>query len=129
MTATTPQEVHRVDANEFIETLTGFDEIAIEKHFGSRWGTLAEQNPTMLLRALVFIEFRREGQSDPDAYKAALSLTLREAQDRFPDAEEEFTPDEPETEGGKDDSASNGTPMSSPLSASSPDSPRTLTTS
>ncbi|KAA1424310.1 hypothetical protein [Nocardioides antri] len=89
--------------DEVIETLTGFEEIAIEKQFGNNWQDLAGDAQTMFLRALVFVLLRRDGKNDLEAKQEVMEMTLRECKDRFLDDEEEPNPDEPVTESGKDD--------------------------
>lgn len=94
----------RITADEFMETLTGYDEIAIEKAFSKDVMGLAQGAPTTLLRSLVFVEKRREGLSDKDAKDAVLQMSLREVNERFAQDDEEPMPEEPVTEAGKDDS-------------------------
>lgn len=97
----------------FFDTLNGFDEIAITKQFGTDVSQLTTGkdrpgNPTMLLRALVFVDHRRRtGAKDAEAYKAAMNLTLTEVHDYFADDEPaEMDPDDPDTEAGKEPSPS-----------------------
>ncbi len=88
---------------EMIESLTGFEEIGIAKHFGQEWSDLAEAKPGMFLRSLVFTLHTREGRTAAEAKTQALTLTLGQVNDYFED-DDEVTHDEPETEPGKDDS-------------------------
>jgi hypothetical protein len=59
---------------EMIESLTGFEEIGIAKHFDMEWSDLAE------------------------AKTQALTLTLKQVNDYFED-DDEVTPDEPDSDG------------------------------
>jgi hypothetical protein len=88
-------------AEEMTESLTGFDEIAVEKHLDLRIYADAEREPVKVLRALVFVHRRREGDDDAAAKQYAMDLPLKALQDYFAEDEEVF-PDAPETESGKD---------------------------
>lgn len=94
----------KLTAEEVIDSLTGFDEIAIAKAWGAEWSDLAETKPSTFNRSLVFTLFRRAGKTDAEAKAAALELTLKEVTEAFADDEDEVMPEEPETESGKGDS-------------------------
>lgn len=83
-------------AKEYPESLTGFDEIAIAAHFGCEWMEL-QAKPITLLRALAFVDHRRGGMSDKDAYAAVMGMSVREVGDYFPD-----DPDQEPVEGPKE---------------------------
>ncbi|GAA1977495.1 hypothetical protein GCM10009798_43390 [Nocardioides panacihumi] len=70
-------------ADDFFESLTGFDEIAIKQHFGASVSNLKDE-PMDFMRALVFVAERREGKTDIQAKDAALTLTVREVLAYFP---------------------------------------------
>lgn len=72
--------------DEVFESLNGFDEIAIERAFGEI--TSLKDRPMFFLRALVFIERRREGLNDKDAKQAAMDATMRDLTDYFATDEE-----------------------------------------
>ena len=111
---------------EIADSLTGFDEIAIKKAFGVPFSALAPNEKGeggdvfQFLRALAFTHRRREGDSDITAWNTAQGMSTSEVNGFF--AEES-------AESGKDNSPSEQTPMSSPLGASSPDSPDLPTSS
>ena len=86
-------------AEDVINSLTGFDEIAIETHFGVSLTDL-ERKPTTALRACIFVVKTREGMSAADAKQAAMGMPLGEANDYFA-SDEEIDPDDPDTESGK----------------------------
>lgn len=87
----------------FTETLTGFDEIAIEKHMGIDVYMEAEHKPIKAIRALVFVHRTRAGDKPNDARKHALDLPFREVNDYFTDGEaDDSDDDEPVTEMGKE---------------------------
>lgn len=92
----------RITADEMVESLTGYDEIAIEKHFGAGPFQLVNSGrETSLMRALVFIQLRRGGQPDHEAKEAVMQLPLKEVQARFAEDDFEPMPDEPVTDSGK----------------------------
>lgn len=80
MTSTTTTELRT--ANESVSLLTGFEEIGIEQKFGKDIDNLRF---TMALRALVFTDRRRAGSNVSDAYKYAMSLSLKEINTCFAD--------------------------------------------
>lgn len=92
-----------VSLEEFLDSLTGYDEIAITQAFGRVFAVLCE-DPTMLARAAIFVHQRRGGQTDAQAKATALTMPMREVNGFFPDAEEEIDPTAPETPEGEDDS-------------------------
>lgn len=83
-------------ANDVFNTLTGFDEIAIKREFKADVLTLAKTDKAGFLRALVFIDHRRAGVKDRDAFKATMELLLSEVTDYFAD---EPADDDAEAEG------------------------------
>lgn len=62
------------------ETLTGFDEIAIERMFREKWTSL---EGSMFFRGLAFVLKRRDGAGDEDAFKAVMNAALSEVKDHF----------------------------------------------
>lgn len=92
----------KITVNEAFEQLTGWDEIAIKKAFGAEVTAMRKQ-PFTFARALAFVDFRRGGKNDRDAYETALGLTIRDLNDHFLEDEDEPMPDEPVTESGKGD--------------------------
>lgn len=105
---------------EMIESLTGYDEIAISKHFGAEWNDLSENKPIMFARSLIFVDQRRAPHSLPDteAKDFALSQTMKAVNDYFPDVPEEAMPEEPVSESGKGDSQPVSEQSGSPTSVS-----------
>lgn len=90
---------------EMGESLTGFDEIAIETHFGKQVNDLLTNSPTMGIRALIFVHKTRDGSSPTEAKAAAMSLTLKDVMAFFDvSGAEDFDPNSPDSESGKDDS-------------------------
>ena len=88
-----------VTAAEVVQSLTGFDEIAIEKAFGVAVEGMATE--AALLRALAFVVEKRAGKNDAEAKKAALSLSRKDVEGYFTAAEDEPMPEEPVTASGK----------------------------
>lgn len=71
-------------AEQAMFDLTGFDEIAIARHFGRHLAVLKDE-PFQLMRALAFVDARREGMKDTDAYRHAMSLTIQAVSDMYDD--------------------------------------------
>jgi hypothetical protein len=97
-------------AQEFFETLNGFDEIAIAKHFGKKPVELSDTDAMGFARSLIFVSKRREGMKDGDAFEAAMNTTIGEANAYF--AEDDDEPDFPVSESGKGDAGDETTPSS-----------------
>lgn len=74
-------------ADEFFMSLNGFDEIAIAKEFKSDI-TALRTSPIMFLRALLFVDKRRGGMKDADAFKAAMEAPITEVNDYFDEGAE-----------------------------------------
>lgn len=91
----------RMTTEEMSLSLTGFDEIAIEKHFDLDIYYDAETKGVKTLRALVFVALTREGLDASEAKAQAMGMPLGVLQNFFSD-DEEFDPEEPVTESGKD---------------------------
>jgi hypothetical protein len=93
--------------NEVMESLSGFDEIAVEKHMNYDIYTDEETGnarPVLLLRCLVFVMERRGGLKDAEARMVAMEMRVGDVNDYFGDEPDELDPEEPETAEGKDDS-------------------------
>lgn len=93
---TTPeveQTPTRMSADEVLGSLTGFDEIAIAKKFGGEVLDLMETRPLTGLRALLYIQQRRElttphtkqSAVDQAAYDAVMGMTVMQVQDLIGD--------------------------------------------
>lgn len=78
----------QITAEEMANSLTGYDELAISKHFGGEVGDLAEHRQTTFIRALVFVDFTRQGKGAPEAKKAAMDLTLGQCNSYFSEVED-----------------------------------------
>lgn len=70
-------------ANGMFESLNGFDEIAIKKEFRFDVYTLAKEDKAAFMRALIFVDQRRDGLKDSEAYKAAMDLPQSRAVEYF----------------------------------------------
>lgn len=92
----------KVTVEEMIESLTGFEEIAIKKAFDSDIFNLLNTAPTTAGRALVFIDKKRSGLSDKDAKNEALEMRLKDVDDYFEDEEPEVDEEDPVTPSGND---------------------------
>ena len=78
----TTDKAELLDADAIAKSINGFEQIAIRNLFRARLDQIAEDQ-TMFLRALRFVLAKREGMRDPDAFTAAMSLTLEEVVDGF----------------------------------------------
>ena len=65
---------------EMTESLTGFDEIAIEQQFRR---PLEDLSNTGTVRALAFVQFRRDGLDDKAAHEKAMGATFGALDDMF----------------------------------------------
>ena len=90
-----------ITADEMYESLTGFEEIAIEKAFGEPIEDLASTRVTSFGRALVFVHHTREGMNAKDAKEAAMRLRIRDVEAFWAEGEDEPMPEEPLTDEGK----------------------------
>lgn len=86
-------------ASDFFGSLTGFEEIAIEKEFKAPVMALLEKNRSMWLRSLVFVALKREKDADPHTH--ALQLTFSEVTDFF-ESEAGDDQDQPAEKPGED---------------------------
>lgn len=93
----------KITIGDMLESLTGFEEIAISKHFDADIATLLASQATMAGRSLVFINLKRSGMTDSAAKQSAMEMTLKVVDDYFAEDDEEPMPEEPVTEAGKDD--------------------------
>lgn len=105
MTDTTaPDPAQRPSLEDLLDSITGFEEIAITQAFGRYFAVLID-DATMLARAGIFVLKRREdGVNDAQAKESALAMTMGEVNAYFPDGDDEIDPDEPETPAGEGDS-------------------------
>ena len=97
----TVQPSDRPTMTDVVNSLTGYDEIAITKEFNRDFAVLLEY-PTTLGRALIFVLKRRDGLTDKEAKKAAMEMRLGEVNDYFED--ESDNAEDPDTAAGEDDS-------------------------
>lgn len=104
-------------ATEMFESLTGYEEIAIAKAFGTRVLELAETDKMSLGRSLAFVHYKRSGQKDSEAKQSAMGMTIREVQDYFADEPDDLDPDDPDTDTGKGSSPDEGRHEPSPSGA------------
>lgn len=83
-----------LDAESIADSLTGFDEIAIEQAFKAPFTKLGNDE-FRLLRALYFVHLRRAaGATDKAAWRASMELPMRELRGLFADADNGADPDE-----------------------------------
>lgn len=75
------EAARKLDPEEVAGSVTGFDEIAVERAFGRELTDLGES--TKSLRALAFVLARRRGLDDTAAYNEVMGQTLNEVMDLF----------------------------------------------
>jgi hypothetical protein len=82
MTETPPdaEAAPKIDPQEMVDSVTGFDEMAIIRAFGQPLDSLTG---TLTLRALVFLVERRGGMKDIDAYQSVMAPRADVITDRF----------------------------------------------
>lgn len=77
----------KIEPEEFFKTLNGFEEIAIEKLFFSSAAELAIKadsgNTFPLMRALLFVQARRSGVKDGEAFRSVMHMTALDVTERF----------------------------------------------
>jgi hypothetical protein len=97
--------------NEFIETMTGHEEAAVEQRFGLDPYALLEVSDVKASRALVFVHQTRHLKAldvkNPEnkAHVAAMDMTLKQVGAFWPDEVEEPDPEAPVTPAGEGDAA------------------------
>lgn len=111
-----------ITALEMVESLTGYEEIAVERAFGRTVATLTQDKALRLTmaRMLVFAHYRRDGMKDPAAKEAALQLTIKEVNEFFvPDVDDDGN-ELLDEESGKDSTSPAAAREISPPGASQP---------
>lgn len=111
-TTTTP--VCDMTTEDFGNSLTGFEELAVIDTFGKSVGLLNQLGSGLGFRALLMVHHMRTvGGKAKAAHDYAMGLPLAEVMAYFAaDTEPEIDPEDPDTEAGKDGSPSDGPPRS-----------------
>ena len=77
----------KIHPEEFFKTLNGFEEIAIEKMFFSSAAELAIKadsgNTFPLMRAMLFVQAKRDGVKDGEAFRSVMHMTALDVTERF----------------------------------------------
>jgi hypothetical protein len=107
--------------SEVMESLNGFEEIAISERFGASIGKLADVNETLFMRALVFTDMTRAGMTPGEARNAAMRMRLGEVKNWHLPDDDDVMPDDPDSESGKGGSLPVSEPRISLPSASPPE--------
>jgi len=107
MSKETPAVEPKPTVNEVIDSLTGYEELAIEKAFGDEFYDLSL---VKRMRALAFVLAKRGGKNDADAKKAVMAMSQAQVTEAFSDEDDDEGDDdlgiEPATEAGKGDGES-----------------------
>lgn len=72
-------------ADEYLDSLTGWEEQAIAKAFGEDVSVLATTKPTAFLRSMAFVMFQREGDKFGEARARAMDTSLQQIRGLFTD--------------------------------------------
>jgi hypothetical protein len=77
----------KINPEEFFKTLNGFEEVAIERTFLSSAAELAIKadsgNTFPLMRSLLFVQAKRGGMKDGEAFRYAMNMTALDVSERF----------------------------------------------
>lgn len=111
MNTTTPQT--DLTLSEVIDSMNGFDEIAVEKKFDDfnlydvigADGDIRPRDMVKALRVGIFLVRRSEGLNDHQAYEAVMEMPSSQVNGFFAEEPDEIDPEDPDTEAGKDSSA------------------------
>lgn len=68
---------------EVLDSVTGFDEIAVKQKFGAPLSELMKSDGLQGARALIFVMEKHDGKSDPEAFHVCQSLRVADVNDRF----------------------------------------------
>lgn len=85
MTGTVYVKHAGMTAEEFSESLTGYEELGIAKYFDLDIYAEAEARPMVALRALVFTDRRRQGDDPAAAKDYAMGMPVSGVMAYFPD--------------------------------------------
>lgn len=122
--ATGPGDLRgKLTPEEVVDSLTGFDEIAIEKATGGRtleWLTKNDHEIQMLRALGAVVVARSDGVKIEQAYHETVNpMPQSEVKGLFaPDEDDDVMPDEPDSESGKDASLPESEPTTWPTSVS-----------
>jgi hypothetical protein len=106
---TAPEAVTGLSYNDLSGSLTGYDEERITERFGIAYDRMLGHSFTRSGRALLYVHFIRGGDSEKDAWKRVMKMTIREINTAFEREDEDADEDDaenPVTEQGKDDATS-----------------------
>lgn len=93
-----PLDRAKATASDQFDDLVGLEEIAISRVFQRSVNSLSE-DPTQFLRAMVFIDLRRNSIKDRDAYAQAQAMRLGEVRTWFRDEKDQSPDDVADAEG------------------------------
>lgn len=98
--APAPTEDAKLSSSDVLNSMTGHDEIAVEKAFGKTIETLSDTTGIGFLRALVFVVEVHGGAKHDAAKATVLDMTIGELNERF---ESDPVDELPGSEAGKGD--------------------------
>lgn len=85
----------KTSVDELIESMNGFEEMAIDKAFGAEIYDLLATKPIRGLRACLFLVKKREGLNDVQAHQAAMATSLKNLNEQFEYVEEDEDIEDP----------------------------------
>lgn len=89
--------------DEVLNSLNGFDEIALEKATGKTLDALIDGHKILMMRAVVAIDISRtENTRYQDAYQKAMLMPMGEIPEYFTEPPDEVMPETPDSELGKE---------------------------
>lgn len=76
---------------DLVHTINGFDEVSIATQFGTPWAEMARKGADKIrfIRALIFVDQRRQGAKDRPAFRTAMEIPTVEVPSYFPADEAE----------------------------------------
>lgn len=99
----------RPNIDEVLESINGFEEVAVEKAFGADPIELAQGQKLMkFTRAMVFVVKKREGLNDLQARQAAMEMTMADLQTFFVMSDDDDEDPKEETSSAKRTQKSRG---------------------
>lgn len=72
-----------LDLDEMANSLDGWDELAVKKFFKDSLSNIGKEDAMAFMRVLYFVHLRKGGVKDPDAYNAAMGMSLKALGETF----------------------------------------------
>jgi len=96
-----------LDMDQLSKSLTGFEQIAVTQVFRQKLDSLATDS-TMFMRVLLFVQQKRNGLNDADAFRAVMMLDIETVVESFkPKDGESPEPEDPDAIAERDQAFAN----------------------